>query len=55
VLATDCDFLDIGTPETLAQAGAFITANRGLLDNPALLTPLSRLVKNTSAPPRTTD
>ena len=42
VLASDADFLDIGTPETLAQASAFITANRGLLDKLGLLAPLRR-------------
>jgi D-glycero-alpha-D-manno-heptose 1-phosphate guanylyltransferase len=35
VMAAEADFLDIGTPETLAQATHFIEANRHVLNNPA--------------------
>ena len=44
VLASHADFLDIGTPETLAKACAFIEANRALLDDPAKLVPVQRVV-----------
>lgn len=37
VLAATADFLDIGTPETLAQASRFIEANRAALGDPAKL------------------
>ena len=37
VLAAKADFLDIGTPETLAKASAFIEANRAVLGDPAKL------------------
>ncbi len=44
VLAAKADFLDIGTPETLAKAGQFIEANRDSLDNPAKLVPVQHCV-----------
>ena len=37
MLAAKADFLDIGTPETLAKATSFIEANRTVLDDPAKL------------------
>jgi D-glycero-alpha-D-manno-heptose 1-phosphate guanylyltransferase len=37
VLAAKADFLDIGTPETLARATSFIEANRAVLGDPAKL------------------
>ena len=44
VMAAHADFLDIGTPETLAQASAFIEANQHLLDDPARLAPVQPCV-----------
>ena len=44
VMAADADFLDIGTPETLAKASAFIEANRATLGDPAKLAPVQRCV-----------
>ncbi len=44
VMAAKADFLDIGTPETLAQANAFIQANQHLLDDPARLPPVQPCV-----------
>ncbi|MGC8536460.1 MAG: sugar phosphate nucleotidyltransferase [Rhizomicrobium sp.] len=42
VMAARADFLDIGTPETLAQASAFILANQECLDNLTKLAPVQR-------------
>ena len=44
VLATNADFLDIGTPETLLKATQFIEANRDCLDNAAQLIPVQHCV-----------
>lgn len=44
VLAAKADFLDIGTPETLAMASAFIQANSAVLGDPARLVPVQRCV-----------
>jgi NDP-sugar pyrophosphorylase family protein len=44
VLAAKADFLDIGTPETLAKATAFIEANRASLTDPAKLVPVQHCV-----------
>jgi len=44
VMAADADFLDIGTPETLAQAARFIEANRHLLNDPSKLAPVQPCV-----------
>jgi NDP-sugar pyrophosphorylase family protein len=43
-MAAMADFLDIGTPQTLAEAGIFIEANRHLLDDPARLAPVQPCV-----------
>jgi D-glycero-alpha-D-manno-heptose 1-phosphate guanylyltransferase len=44
VLAAKADFLDIGTPETLAKASAFIETNRANLDDPTKLVPVQHHV-----------
>jgi D-glycero-alpha-D-manno-heptose 1-phosphate guanylyltransferase len=44
VLAAKADFLDIGTPETLAKASAFIETNRANLGDPTKLVPVQHHV-----------